>query len=169
MNNTPIETEVKLLIKMPDIDEIKKQPQLAVKEIIQTYLCASEGVTRRVRQITIGEKVKYILTEKIRISKLSAYEAEKEISEKEYAMLLTEADSDRTPIKKIRYVFPYDSHLMELDVYPFWSDRAILEVELSNEDEKFSLPPIFEIIKDVSGDKRYKNAMLAKTIVYDEI
>lgn len=169
MNNTPIETEVKLLVRMPDIEEIKKQAQLAVKEIIQTYLCSFEGVTRRVRKITEGESVRYILTEKIRISKLSAYENEKEISEKEYSELLKYADNERTPINKTRYTFPYESHLMELDVYPFWIDRAILEVELSSEEEKYSLPPVFEIIKDVSGDKRYKNATLAKTIVYEEI
>ena len=169
MNNTPIETEVKLLVRMPDLEQIKKQRELTVKNIIQTYLCSSEGVTRRVRKIAVGESIKYILTEKIRISKLSAYENEKEISEKEYIELLNEADSERTPIKKTRYTFPYDSHMIELDVYPFWKDRAILEVELSSEDEKYSLPPMFEVIKDVSGDKRYKNAMLSKIIIYDEI
>ena len=56
-----------------------------------------------------------------------------------------------------------------MDVYPFWSDRAVLEVELESEDEAFDIPPFISVIKEVTGDKRYSNKALAKEIVTEEL
>ena len=58
---------------------------------------------------------------------------------------------------------------MELDVYPFWQDRAILEVEVKSEDEALLLPPDVTVVAEVTADKRYKNVNLAKSVPNDEI
>ena len=50
---------------------------------------------------------------------------------------------------------------MELDVFPFWDDKAFLEVELLDINENILLPPEIKVIKDVTNDKRYKNNYLA--------
>lgn len=51
---------------------------------------------------------------------------------------------------------------LELDIYPFWKDKAILEIELASEDEEISIPNEIKIIKEVTDDENYKNANLAK-------
>ena len=166
---TPIETEVKYLIRMPDVNILLAQESVTVKNIIQTYLLSSNNSTRRVRKVTKDGKTTFIFTEKTRISSLSAFEDERSITKEEYHKLLLESDPARTPIEKTRYVFPFDGHTIEIDVYPFWCDRAILEIELASEEEKYSLPSFISVIKNVSEDSRYKNARLAKSIVFENI
>lgn len=160
--NIPIETEVKYLIDMPSIEGLLEIPSVRVKQIIQTYLFSPQGVTRRIRKLEECGTVKYILTEKIRISDLSALEDERIISEEEYNVLLLEADTGRTPIEKTRYAFDYKDHTIEIDVYPFWNDVAILEIELSSEGEEYYIPDFINVLKNVTSDKQYKNANLAK-------
>ena len=63
----------------------------------------------------------------------------------------------------------YSGQLFELDIYPFWNDRATLEIELSDENENFELPPFIEVIKEVTDDDRYKNRSLSYEIVNEEI
>ena len=168
-NNTPIETEVKYLIRMPDVKILLGLESVSVKNIIQTYLLSPDNSTRRVRKIEKDGKTAFIFTEKIRISSLSAFEDERELTNEEYDTLLLEADSDRTPIGKTRYAFPFDNHTIEIDVYPIWNDRAILEIELTSEGEKYSIPSFISVIKNVSDDPRYKNARLEKSIVFENI
>ena len=79
------------------------------------------------------------------------------------------SDPDKKTVYKTRYAFPYGSHTVEIDVYPFWSDRAILEVELSEENEIFKIPDSIRIIKEVSEDSRYKNTNIANCIPMDDI
>ena len=169
LNTTPIETEVKYLIRMPDISQLCCQPDLKAKEIVQTYLISPNGITRRVREVTTDKETNFVLTEKRRISALSSFEDERMITPDEYRELLKVSDPERIPIKKTRYAFSHDSHLIEIDIYPFWSDRAILEIELASEAEEYSIPPFISVIKNVTDDSRYKNARLAKEIVFDDI
>ena len=83
--------------------------------------------------------------------------------------LLLTADKSRRPVEKERLLLKSGEHIFEIDIYPFWCDRAVMEVELSSEEEAFTFPAGIEVIKEVSGDKRYKNAALAKEIPNDEI
>ena len=170
MNDSiPIETEVKFLIEMPNIDLLLSQPQVSVKNMTQTYLLAPKNTTLRVRRICENGKTSYIQTQKKRISLLSSFEEEKEISEEEYKVALLSSDLSRAPIQKVRYSFPYADHTMEIDVYPFWNDRAILEIELANERDEFSIPDFICVIKNVTDDNRYKNVNLAQSPIFDDI
>ncbi len=162
----PIETERKLLIRMPSIDSILAIDGVRVKNIEQTYLQASGS---RVRKIIEGNKISYIKTIKERISTLSCFEEEFEISPQRYIDELKNADVDKKPICKTRYCVPFEGHIIEIDIFPFWTDRAILEVELSSEKESFSLPDFIDVIKEVSEDARYKNTSLARAVPFDSI
>ena len=166
---TPIETERKFLIRMPDVALLRSADGARAKNIRQTYLNSSDGKNARVRMIEEAGVISYIKTIKERISTLSAYENEWEISKEEYERELGDKDPDKNTVIKTRYCIPYAEHIIEIDVYPFWIDRAILEVELADENESFSLPEYITVIKEVSADKRYKNTKLAKEIPYDEI
>ena len=165
----PIETERKFLIAYPDISLLESTPNVRIKQLEQTYLLFDEGKSARVRKICEGDKIKFVKTVKERISVLSAYEDEFEIEESRYAEELKSRDPEKNTITKTRYCIPFDNHIIEIDIFPFWSDRAILEVELRDENERFSLPDFIQVIKEVSDDPRYKNTRLAKNIPFDEI
>ena len=168
-NNIPIETERKFLIYMPDLKLIESCDGVRIKKIEQTYLEYESGKNARVRRIDEGGRVSFVKTVKQRISTLSSFEDEHEIDENTYADELLHADKTKQTVRKTRYCIPFDNHVIEIDVYPFWNDRAILEVELASEDESFSIPDFIRVIKEVSEDGRYKNTNLAKEIPYDEI
>ena len=50
----------------------------------------------------------------------------------------------------------------ELDVFPFWQDVALLEIELKDEKEPFEIPAFVNAIKEVSADKSYRNSVIAQ-------
>ena len=156
-----IETEKKYLIKMPSDAFVEALPAEDVSRISQTYLLSEEGVTARVRKRIFSDRVSYTKTLKMRISDMSAFEDEREISEDEYLEEIKNADPKRQTVEKTRALIRCSGHTFEIDIYPFWQSQAVMEVELLSEDEKFTLPPEIEIIRDVTADKRYKNASLA--------
>ena len=73
-----------------------------------------------------------------------------------------EADTTKRQIRKTRYCLTYNSQYFEIDVYPFWKDKAIVELELSNENATVDFPEQIKVIKEVTEDVSYKNASLAK-------
>ena len=166
--NTNIECERKFLIKYPDIEELKKQPGCVVTEMEQTYLLCQNG-SMRVRKAVREGKTEYIRNIKRRISDVSRYEDEKIISGETYSELLLCKDTDRNTVVKTRLAFPYKGHIAEIDVYPFWNDRAVLEIELESESEEFEIPPMIYVIKEITDDGRYSNKALAKEIVTEQI
>ena len=158
------EIERKFLIEYPDLEILEKYQK---SEIAQTYLKTNDGFTSRVRARTTDGVTKYIFTEKKRINDLKCIENESEISADEYKELLNLADPERMTVYKTRYCVPHNGRIVEVDVYPFWSDRAIAEVEMEDEAEKVALPDFIKIIRDVTAEKAYKNASIAKKIPTD--
>ena len=167
--STAIETERKFLIEFPIINAISSNDLCVIKSIEQTYLISEKGCSRRVRKITSNGIQTFIYTKKTRISEISCIEEEYEISEDEYLAMMEQKNPVLNTIFKTRYSFPCKKHIMEVDIYPFWNDRAILEIELETENEKYEIPEIFHIIKDVSDDKRYKNISLAYNIINEKL
>ncbi len=159
MNSSPIETERKFLICYPDADALARMDGVQIWHITQTYL-RTEGA--RVRRVEERGTVRFIRTEKKRLSDLSSYENEWEITEAEYRRMLADADPDRRSIEKTRYRIPWEGYLCEIDVYSFWDDRATLEIELPSEDIRPPMPPFVDLIREVSGDKRYTNRAMAR-------
>ncbi|MCD7865087.1 MAG: hypothetical protein LUG54_03575 [Clostridiales bacterium] len=72
-----------------------------------------------------------------------------------------EADTTKRQIRKTRYCLTYMGQYFEIDVYPFWDDKAIAEIELSDENAEIIFPKQIRVIKDVTDDDSYKNASLA--------
>ena len=48
------------------------------------------------------------------------------------------------------------------NLFPFWSDRALCEIELSHEHAPVTLPPALKVIREVTDDAAYSNAALAE-------
>ena len=72
-----------------------------------------------------------------------------------------DADITKHSIRKTRYCLIYKNQYFEIDIYPFWDDKAIVELELNSEDQKIEFPKQLKLIKEVTHDKRYKNSELA--------
>ena len=164
------EIERKYLIRYPDVDHLAAQPGCEIWAITQVYLPDGEGgQTRRIRKVQVDEALKYYRTFKRHLSTLSNEEDEGEITAADYERYFQERDMGRQPILKTRYRVPYAGHVLEFDVYPFWKDRAVMEIELEREDEAAEIPDYVRVIRDVTGEKAYKNRQLAKRVPMEEI
>ena len=164
------EIERKYLIRYPDIRTLKAQKGVEQWEIMQIYLTVSDpGETRRIRQVVSDGGIKYYKTFKRRLTELANEEDEGEIDQLEYIHLSQQQQPGCKPLAKTRYRIPYEGHILEFDIYPFWEDRAILEIELEHENEGAAIPEYVRIIRDVSTDPAYKNRSLAENVVYEEI
>ena len=72
------------------------------------------------------------------------------------------ADPTKKQIIKTRYCLVYENQYFEIDVYPFWNDKAIMEIELRDENQEITMPNSIRVIKEVTDDDEYKNSSLAK-------
>ena len=159
------EIERKYLISYPDMDML--EANASKTEIVQTYLRSEDGKTARVRKRGINGEYIYYHTVKQKISSVRRIEDERVVTEEEYEELLKNADTSRNVVYKTRYCLEYKGQMFEIDVYPFWRDRAIMEIELDDESQAIEFPPCIEIIREVTDDKRYTNASIAKAIPDD--
>lgn len=160
----PLEIERKYLIGYPDIAQLEDLPNCRRADIEQVYLKSADGRKRRIRRRADEGHCVYYLTEKRRITAVTTEEIECRLSAEEYQALLAEADPELSPIVKSRYCLLWENQYFEIDVYPFWKDRAVMEIELKSEDEMVRLPDFIDVIREVTDDVAYKNSSLAKTM-----
>ena len=151
----------KFLIAMPDIEQIVRTYNAATLDMMQTYLIETNpNIERRIRQQRNGQDYLYFYTEKHRMPDDAQWVTEKPISEKEYIRYLMEGDSSLHSVYKTKYRFIYEACRMEIDVYPFSSDRAVL-FQYCGEHEQ-PIPPEIQVIREVTRDPDYKNRQLAR-------
>ena len=82
----------------------------------------------------------YFQTIKRKVSDIKRVEIERRLSKDDYLRLLMDADTTRRQIRKTRYCLTYENQYFEIDVYPFWNDKAIGEIELSDEKAEIIFP-----------------------------
>ena len=158
----PFEIERKFLIEYPDLEWLNSIPNCRRIEIFQTYLKAPEGEEMRVRQRGADGHYVYYQTTKKAISGMKRVEIEQRLTKEEYLCLLMQADPGMRQIRKDRYCLTYDNQPFEIDVYPFWKDQAIVEIELREETQEIRFPEQLHVIREVTDDDAYKTASLAK-------
>ena len=165
----PMEIERKFLIYMPDtaaLDAMDGEKW----DIMQVYLTGTpEQGSRRIRRIRDRAGERWYYSEKIRLSHTTRIEREEQVSPEEAEAYLKLADPRKRPIEKKRWRIPYGGKLIEVDVFPFWEHQAVCEVELEREDEGFTLPDWVRVFREVTGENRYNNNDLARTIPEEEI
>ena len=156
------EIERKFLIVRPTDEFLSSLPHTC---ITQTYLKnEKENVTERVRKRGNPGEYVHTHTTKTRIDDMSSIEDEEEITEAEYKRLLARADAERNVIFKTRCLIQKDGYTFEIDVYPFWKKQAAMEVELESESAEFEFPESITVIREVTGNRAYSNARMAKKI-----
>lgn len=162
-----MEIERKFTIKrLPDNLE-----QYNKKEIEQAYLCRKP--TLRIRK----SNEEYILTYKskagIKVSEEATARCNEEVelplTEEAYLHLKGKADGQM--ISKTRYIIPIENHRkIELDIFHGYLEGLIFaEVEFESEEEAaaYQLPDWF--LEDVTFDRRYSNAVMAKYNTLEEL
>ncbi|MBQ0101558.1 MAG: alpha/beta hydrolase fold domain-containing protein [Firmicutes bacterium] len=162
--NPPLEIERKFLIFYPDVEKLTSVPGAEKLDVSQTYLVNRGNGSERIRKTVTSGGTVYTHTIKKRISAEKRIEDEETVSPEEYEDLKVLADPGRHEIVKTRYRIPCGDHIAEIDVYPFWNDRATAEVELLYSGEDFTLPDCVTVIRDVTDDPRYLNSSLAVSL-----
>ena len=156
------EIERKLLIKMPDTSLLLQRAERVLK-ITQIYIGKNEeGFNCRIRKVETKEKISYIYTEKKNVNSIKRIENEFEISQEDYEKLKLKQINNT--IEKIRYCIAENVFVYEIDIYPFWQNQAIMEIELESEEIIPPLPDFIDIIKDVTFEKGYSNYAFSKEI-----
>lgn len=167
LNTTGVEIERKYLIAYPDLSWLERQPGLRKIEIVQTYLFGTENQSRRVRQWTENGESLYIETRKSGKG-IRRTETERQLTEAEYRSALEDADPERRPIVKTRCILPYDGQSFEIDLYPFWTRQAVMEIELESVDQPIRFPEGIQILREVTDDPNYTNSSLARQLIAED-
>ena len=158
----PLEIERKYLIYYPNIKELDNMDNCTKVDITQIYLKSDDDTERRIRSRGIDGDYSYYLTEKRKVTDVTRVEVERRLTEKEYLELLTKSDNKLHTIHKTRYCLTINNKYYEIDIYPEWNRQAIMEIELSSEDEEVIVPDFISIYKEVTNDTKYKNYNMAK-------
>ena len=158
-----LEIERRYLIHMPNPMALMSVCR-EIYAIEQVYLKAEDGVTARVRH-RVGATEEFFYTEKEYRSDMTRVEREKKITQTQYEQLLCERrDPELQPVCKRRYCMPSGELTFEIDIYPFWRNIAVMEVELESEDQPVELPQGIDIIAEVTGESQLTNAALAHSV-----
>lgn len=170
----PLEIEYKFLIRFPDIKTLEAQPQYRCDELCQMYLTLPKSLSEesgrcRIRSVKNTDGTKYIKTFKQKVTDMTRIEIESEITQEEFSRLSRYLNEGYSPIEKVRHSFVLQGFTYEVDVFPFWQDRAYLEIEVESEDTKPPIPDFLSIIKDVTCDPRYRNSALAQSVITEDI
>ena len=157
----PLETKRKYLIEYPDIQELEKRPNCQRVEILQAYLKSEiPGETVRIRQRGRDGNYVYFKTRK-RMIDGKRIEMEERLSKNEYLELLMQADPELRPIRKERYCLSENGLYYNIDIYPQWSDQALMDVELYGGEETVVFPEGIRVIREVTGEKEFTNPYIA--------
>lgn len=159
-----IEYHKKLLVKIPDINKLKYNKKIT---IIQNYLYSDNDDTeKRIRERRYGESSSFYYTEKNKVKENDngRLKLERRIDEREYISLLAQVNPKYHQITKDRYCFIYKNQYMNLDIFSFDKEHALLEVSLEENDTNIEFPDFIETIKDVTFDKKYKNIEISERL-----
>ena len=157
----PYEMERKFLVEYPDVAWLESLPNCQRVEIVQSYLRSEPDQEIRIRQRGTGESCMYYLTEKRIDSHHKRMELQRRLTEREYLTLLMQVDPKLRQISKTRYCLTYEGQYFEIDLFPCWDDQAMVEIELTSEDAPVNFPPELRVIREVTGDPNYRNAVIA--------
>jgi CYTH domain-containing protein/predicted ATPase len=152
----PFEIERKFLIHMPALKDLYS-PDFRQFLISQSYLYNEDAEAEERIRLEVGEGgVHY--THTIKIGKgLVRVEKEAAIYNREYYELQSRLDYSRHTVIKTRYRMLYQNQVIEIDLYPQWTEHAILEVELRSQDDPITLPDFIVPVREVTGEGKFSN------------
>lgn len=161
----PIEIERKFLLTKQDAEELLRTYKAEVSKIEQIYIENPDNEDElRIRCKSQGFHAHYYLTRKQSIPGIQRSEIEKIISPTDYARMKQRQKPRTEIIRKKRYCFIANNQHWELDIFlePHnLKGLYLLEIELTEENDKFELPSFIKGAKEVTEDTKYRNSQLA--------
>lgn len=159
----PMEIERKYIISRPNLHMLEQLSNCERVDIVQTYLKSNDPDEEcRIRQRGSNGSYIYFMTRKRKAEGIKRVEIEERLSQEEYVTLMVEADPAYRPIHKERYCLSENGLYYEIDIYPEWKDKAIMEIELVNEDQEIIFPEGIDVIREVTSDPAFTNHELAR-------
>ena len=159
----PLETRRKYLIAYPDLQQLEQRPNCQRVEILQAYLRSEvPGEMIRIRRRGLDGNYVYFKTRKRTVEGLKRIEMEERLTRHEFLDLLQQADPAYRPIRKTRYCLSENGLYYNIDIYPRWDDRALMEIELYSADDEVVFPEGIKVIREVSGEEEYTNPGIAR-------
>ena len=159
----PMEIERKFLIERPSLHMLETLPNCERVDIIQTYLKTDQDTEEvRIRQRGANGHYIYFKTRKKKLGGMKRIEVEERLTQEEYLSLMVQADPAYRPIRKERYCLSENGLYYEIDIYPDWPDKAIMEIELYSENQEIEFPEGIDVIREVTNDSAYSNHELAR-------
>ena len=156
------EIERKFLTDYPNLNFLNNIKTCRKIPITQAYFTTPDEGYFRIRKRGEGKNAVYIKTVKIKISDIKRIEIENYISEKEYNEYMSKKEYITGIISKDRYCIVWNGTYYELDIYPFWNDKATIEIELLSENQQYKLPDFIKLIREVTFEQEYRNLALAQ-------
>lgn len=159
----PLEIEKKYLIRPVDFAQLGISH--VVIDIEQHYLRipGSEGKTCRVRSWGEEGHATYTFTEKLHVAPGITKEIEEHISEEAFAHYTKYRDPATIPLRKRRTCFVHDDQYFMYDEFHTGvRGLTMLEIEVERPDSPVFLPPFVSLVEDVSRDRAYTSAAIAR-------
>ena len=140
------------------------RPNCRRVEITQAYLRSEiPGETIRIRQRGHDGSYVYFKTRK-RTMDGQRIEMEERLTRHEFRDLLMQADPAYRTIRKDRWYLSENGLYYNIDLYPQWDDRALLEVELYSAGDEVIFPEGIRVIQEVTGEKEFTNPYIARNL-----
>ena len=138
-------------------------PSTTTSHITQTYLVSDPDTEVRLRKREWANgNVVNVHTSKKSLGANQQVETERQVSNALYESMLLQADPYRQTIRKHRKSFIWMGQYFELDTYERQLEGlVILETKGITDKENVKFPPFLEVVKDITGDKKYYNYNLA--------
>jgi CYTH domain-containing protein len=158
-----LEIERKYLLSSAPSDAELADLGAQPRRIEQVYLRSEDGWVRRVRKVEATGRIRYVATWKREVAGIVREEHEEELDAATYRGRLAEADPARRAIRKVRHVFPFSGHVLELDVFAEPPGLVLLEVELEDASDVPALPSaiLVRLVREVSLESAYMNHEIA--------
>lgn len=158
------ECKKRYLIEYPNLSILNQNGKIKKIEIYQTYLKCTDDEKIQIRKRGLNGDYIYYQT-RARVLNNELLQVEKRLTKEEYDEKLASLGSTSKQLKRIRYCLNETNNYLEIDTYPFWQDKAILNVNLLDINDQVNIPEMIKVIEDVTNKKEYLNSELIKKYI----
>ncbi len=166
---TPVEKFNKYLIEVNEdvLEKMRAEDNYSTSHIIQHYLLSdNDGTERRIRSRERDGDVMYTYSEASYLANNERVKTDMVLTERQYKDYFHQVDPNLNVIDKTRHSFLNDGIFYKLDVFDFDTGKGILSIDQPTDGRTVNIPDYISVIKDVTGDKNYKNYYLARSQKY---
>lgn len=155
------EIERKFLVTKPLTEIVGNDNDAFYRNVEQCYLPDTGEWTVRVRRYTspTGHFMNAVQTMKRKVNDRKCIELEHAVTQEYFEKVMGQCGK---VLRKQRWQIMFGAHVWEIDYFPQFDGLVVAEIELEDEEELFIHPDWLG--KEVTQDKSYKNARMARRL-----